>query len=83
MNIHESTRLYEDWLQRQLKGDVVISDLARKHEKMKEGPFVFLRATYWRWAENILDVCPDLAGASGGARRWRLSSGELRNLARR
>src|SRR5262245_7400356 len=63
MNIHESARLYEDWLQRQLKGDVVKSDLARKHEKMKEDPWVFLRATYWRWAETILDVCPDLAGA--------------------
>jgi Uncharacterized protein conserved in bacteria (DUF2252) len=63
MNIHESTRLYEDWLGMQLKGDVVKSDLARKREKMKEAPFVFLRATYWRWAETILDVCPDLAAA--------------------
>jgi hypothetical protein len=64
MNIRESTRLYEDWLRRQLKGDVVETDLARKHKKMKEGPFAFLRATYWRWAETILDVCPDLAGAA-------------------
>jgi hypothetical protein len=63
MNIRESTCLYEDWLQRQLKGDVVKSDLTRKHEKMNEGPFAFLRATYWRWAETILNVCPDLAGA--------------------
>jgi uncharacterized protein DUF2252 len=63
MNIRESTRLYEDWLRRQLKGDVIKTDLARKHEKMKESPFVFLRATYWRWAEIILDVCPDLPGA--------------------
>jgi hypothetical protein len=63
MNIRESTRLYEDWLRRQLKGDVVKPDLARKREKMKESPFVFLRATYWRWAETILEVCPDLAGA--------------------
>src|SRR5262245_29325764 len=61
MNIHESTRLYEDWLQRQLKGEVVESERACKHEKMKEGTFAFLRATYWRWAETILDVCPDLA----------------------
>lgn len=38
-------------------------DLVRKHRKMRESPFVFLRATYWRWAEIILDVCPDLAGA--------------------
>jgi Uncharacterized protein conserved in bacteria (DUF2252) len=64
MNIRESARLYEDWLRRQLKDDVVKADLASKHEKMKESPFVFLRATYWRWAETILDVCPDLAGAA-------------------
>jgi hypothetical protein len=25
---------------------------------------VFLRGTYWRWAETILEVCPDLAGAA-------------------
>ncbi len=42
-------------------GDVVEADLAEKHKKMKEGAFVFLRATYWRWAETILDICPDLA----------------------
>ena len=64
MNIRESTRLYEDWLRKQLRGDVVTPDLARKHDKMRESPFVFLRATYWRWAETILDVCPDLAGAA-------------------
>ncbi len=63
MNIRQSTRLYEDWLQHQLEGDVVKPDLVRKHDKMRESPFVFLRATYWRWAETILDVCPDLAGA--------------------
>ena len=64
MNIHESTRLYEDWLRQQLKGDVIKPDLDRKRVKMKESPFAFLRATYWRWAETILDVCPDLAGAA-------------------
>jgi hypothetical protein len=30
---------------------------------MAKGPFQFLRATYWRWAETILEVCPDLANA--------------------
>ena len=29
---------------------------------MCEDAFVFLRATNWRWAETILEVCPDLAG---------------------
>jgi hypothetical protein len=30
---------------------------------MASRPFPFLRATYWRWAETILDICPDLADA--------------------
>ena len=62
--IHESARQYEDWLRGQLHGDVVQKDLAKKHDKMRKSPFVFLRATFWRWAETILDVCPDLAGGT-------------------
>lgn len=62
-SIQQSTRRYETWLREQLKGDLVKQDLARKHDKMKESAFSFLRATYWRWAETILDVCPDLADA--------------------
>ena len=62
--IHESARQYEDWLRGQLHGDVVQKDLAKKHDKMRRSPFVFLRATFWRWAEMILDVCPDLAGGT-------------------
>ncbi len=54
---------YEAWLRVQLNGDVVERDLRRKRKKMAQGPFPFLRATYWRWAETILHVCPDLAGA--------------------
>ena len=30
---------------------------------MTADPFGFLRATYWRWAETILDCCPALAKA--------------------
>jgi hypothetical protein len=60
--IQDSARQYEDWLRQQLPGQVVEADLDEKHKKMKEeGAFVFLRATYWRWAETILDICPDLA----------------------
>lgn len=61
-SIQQSTRRYETRLREQLKGDLVMRDLARKHD-MKERAFSFLRATYWRWAETILDVCPDLADA--------------------
>jgi hypothetical protein len=62
-DIRQSTARYEDWLLAQLAGDVVKKDLERKHEKMRESPFAFLRATYWRWAESVLEVCPDLADA--------------------
>ena len=31
--------------------------------RWRESPFDFLRGTYWRWAETILEVCPDLAQA--------------------
>ena len=61
--IQQSTKAYEDWLRGQLGDEVVEADLERKHEKMRESPFAFLRATYWRWADTVLENCPDLAGA--------------------
>src|SRR6476659_6249826 len=54
---------YEDWLREALDGEIIEGDLHAKHEKMSSGAFPFLRATYWRWAETILDVCPTLADA--------------------
>jgi uncharacterized protein (DUF2252 family) len=63
MGIVAANRTYEAWLTKQLRGGMVSGDLDRKHAKMSESPFSFLRATYWRWAEKILEVCPDLAGA--------------------
>lgn len=62
MRIGAANREYERWLGAQLKGDIVEADLEKKHKSMCEDPFVFLRATYWRWAETILEICPDLAG---------------------
>src|SRR6187455_123190 len=62
-NIRQSVQAYEDWMGKQLGRELVAKDIALKHEKMRESPFVFLRATYWRWAETILDACPDLADA--------------------
>jgi hypothetical protein len=64
-NIAESTAQYEDWLRTQLAGDVVKEDLERKHEKMRDSVFAFLRATYWRWAETVLEICPELANTPG------------------
>ena len=56
MNIFASAQRYENWLRQQLE-DVVEKHLAAKHEKMAEDPFVFLRATYWRFAETVYGVC--------------------------
>jgi hypothetical protein len=56
MDIFASAQRYENWLRKQLD-DVVEKHLAAKHGKMAENPFVFLRATYWRFAETVYDVC--------------------------
>ncbi len=52
---------YEAWLGRELGGELVQNDLDTKHDKMKSGTFPFLRATYWRWAETIFEICPELS----------------------
>jgi hypothetical protein len=59
----KSLESYENWLTAQLRGDIRKKDLDEKHDKMRKNPFVFLRATYWRWAEVILTVCDDLSDA--------------------
>jgi len=61
MGVVAANRAYEAWLKEQLDGDVVVRDLKLKRAKMGEDAFSFLRATYWLWAETILDACPDLA----------------------
>ena len=58
----QANAAYESWLRAQLLGDIVERDLHEKWDKMRGGPFPFLRATYCRWAETILDLCPELAG---------------------
>lgn len=62
-DIVQSTLAYEDWLRSKLGRAAVTKDLDRKHEKMRESAFAFLRAAYWRWAETVLDICPELANA--------------------
>lgn len=61
--INQSTRDYHRWLAAALGPAFVEADLPGKYEKMASGSFPFLRATYWRWAETVLDVCPELADA--------------------
>jgi hypothetical protein len=61
MNVVKATRLFEDWLGRRTR--IERRDLRVKHGRMKADLFMFLRATYYRWAQIWPEVCPELAGA--------------------
>jgi hypothetical protein len=61
MNILEATRAYEAWLRQAIP--LLGPDLQRKHERMAEGPFPFLRATFYRWIQLWPQVCPELVNA--------------------
>ena len=61
MDIVEATRRFEAWLKRRIP--VVKSDLDYKHEQMRSDPFLYFRATYYRWAQLWLEHCPKLARA--------------------
>ena len=61
MNIRQATQAYEAWLRRQTP--VVEADLRLKHVRMIESPFVFLRATFYRWVQRWPHVCPTLVDA--------------------
>ena len=61
MSFRSDNKAYEAWLARQCR--VVKADLRYKHRHMKESPFTFLRATYFRWARKIGDWCPELMDA--------------------
>lgn len=49
---------YDDWLRSQV--DVLEADLHLKHRQMASSPFIFLRATFYRWGPLWRDTCPDL-----------------------
>jgi hypothetical protein len=61
LNIREATASYEDWMRRCTT--VISSDLRSKHEQMKESPFLFLRGTFYRWAQQWSSICSDLCDA--------------------
>ncbi|GLH78598.1 hypothetical protein SSBR45G_35070 [Bradyrhizobium sp. SSBR45G] len=61
MSIIDDTKDYETWLRRHCT--VVDDDLDTKHDRMRKDPFVFLRATYYRWARRIETIAPDIADA--------------------
>ncbi|HVD94902.1 MAG TPA: DUF2252 family protein [Candidatus Limnocylindria bacterium] len=57
--IVNSTEDFEAWERKQT--DLSDKLLAKKHGKMADGAFPFLRATFYRWVEQWPDVCPHLA----------------------
>src|ERR1700722_17096997 len=57
MNIHESTRQYEQWLGKRLP--LIPRDLKQKHTAMASAIFPFFRATFYRWMERWPEVCPE------------------------
>jgi hypothetical protein len=61
MSFRDDNKAYETWLATQC--DVVASDIKAKHKLMKTNAFMFLRATYFRWAKKIGDWCPELMDA--------------------
>lgn len=61
MTFKQDNTAFEKWLRQNCK--VVEKDLERKHTRMKEDAFKFLRATFFRWAKSIETLCPELARA--------------------
>lgn len=61
MSFSKDNDAYEAWLATQC--DVVEKDIDTKHHRMKKNPFIFLRATYFRWAKTVPTLCPDLMDA--------------------
>jgi hypothetical protein len=60
-NIKATTREFEKWIRQQIT--IVQSDLDKKHADMTHDPFLFLRATFYRWAQQYPRVCADLMDA--------------------
>jgi hypothetical protein len=58
MNIAKSTRHYEAWLGTHTQ--LVEGDLELKHQRMAEGAFPFLRATFYRWMQLWPEICSAL-----------------------
>jgi hypothetical protein len=61
MSFCEDNDAYEAW--QATHCDVVADDIKTKHKRMKKSAFIFLRATYFRWAGQIGTLCPELMDA--------------------
>lgn len=61
MDFFDATRAFERWMAQRIP--IVKPDLAQKHRRMAESPFVFLRGTFYRWVQLWPGVCAALADA--------------------
>jgi uncharacterized protein (DUF2252 family) len=57
----KDNKAFEKWLASQC--EIVRPDIEYKHRRMEKSAFIFLRATYFRWARKIGDWCPELMDA--------------------
>ncbi len=58
-----SIAAYEGWMRERLGEALMAGELARKHRRMRDHPFLFLRATCWRYAEAAPLLLPGLMSA--------------------
>jgi hypothetical protein len=61
MDVLKATQEYEAWAE--ARTPFLKDDLALKHERMAESPFLFFRASFYRWAQLWPEACPELAKA--------------------
>jgi hypothetical protein len=61
MTFIQSNQIYEKWLKASIP--TIPSDLLQKHERMAESPFMFMRATFFRWCEKWHEQCSAFAAA--------------------
>jgi hypothetical protein len=62
VDIVKATRQFEAWLARSIR--LVPADLRYKHQQMRADPFLYFRATYYRWCQLWLQECSALAGGA-------------------
>jgi hypothetical protein len=70
MSFKDDSAAFEDWLREQcahIGCEVVEADLEYKHDQMTVDAFVFLRATFFRWAKRIETLLPEYAEAPPAA----------------
>lgn len=61
MDIRSATKSYHAWLSKQVV--LVEDDLSLKLDEMARTPFGFLRATFYRWAQLLPRICPEVCDA--------------------